>query len=225
MKFLIVDDDPDILKIAEKLVALQGYGVETCDTAMAAIDKLDDFSFDILVTDATMPAHSGFDLIRTVKRNPQLNYLTVAMLTGRKAKEDILQAAELGVQDYIVKPIEPTVFIEKINRLADQHKKKKKQKPQLTAYSMQVPIEINELTDIGINIKSPYPLAKGTVVTIDILELKEQGIEQNRFRAIFNSESKQAGFVNIELLLLDLDEKHQKKLSQVAKKFNSKKAA
>ena len=60
MKFLIVDDDPAILKITEKLISLQNHEVVSVDNALEAIQALGDLTFDILITDATMPAHSGY---------------------------------------------------------------------------------------------------------------------------------------------------------------------
>ncbi len=227
MKFLVVDDDPAILKITEKLLGLQNHEVICVDNALDAIQTLADLTFDILITDATMPAHSGFDLIRSIKKRKELSYLTIAMLTGRSEKSDIEHAVELGVQDYIVKPIDPELFLEKMEKLAERHSKKKDQKPVKSRYNadMHVPIQIMRLTDIGVSIESPYPLQKGTIVTIDLEELKEAGLLQNRFKAIFNTDSKDSNKVITELILLDLNEREQKLLAQAAKKWFGKKAA
>ena len=226
MKFLIVDDDPAILKLTQKFLELNGYEVNCCDNALDAIQTLGDLSYDILITDATMPAHSGFDLIRSIKKTPELNYLSIAMLTGRSEKSDIEQAVELGVQDYIVKPIDPEVFLEKAQRLAERHRKKKDQKPNKSATNaeMLVPIQVSRITDIGVTIESPHPLAKGTIVTIDLDELKEAGLNQNRFKSIFNTEIA-SNKVLIELLLLDIDAKEQHLLAQISKTKKRPKAA
>ena len=227
MKFLIVDDDPAILKITQNLIQMQGHEVNCCENALDAIQTLSDLTYDILITDATMPAYSGFDLIRSAKKRKELSYLTIAMLTGRSEKSDIEQAVELGVQDYIVKPIEPELFLEKVERLAERHRKKKNQKPIKSKYNseMLTPIQIVRVTDIGLSIESPYPLSKGTIVTINLDELKEAGLMQNRFKAIFNSDSGHENKVLTELILLDLNEKEQTILSQVASKWTSSKVA
>lgn len=227
MKILIVDDDPAILSITAKLITMLGHEVVCCENALDAIQTLGDLTYDILITDATMPAHSGFDLIRTIGKRQELSYLTIAMLTGRSEKSDIELALELGVQDYIVKPIDPQLFMDKVEKLVERHKKKKKQKPSLTKSNgvMNVPIQILRMTDMGVSIESPYPLAKGTVVTIDLPELKDVGLKQNRFKAIFNSEATQGKPVMTELVLLDLNEAEQTLLSKVAKKWNAPKAS
>ncbi len=227
MKFLIVDDDPAILKITEKLLTLKKFEVVCCDNALEAIQTLGDLSFDIMITDATMPAYSGFDLIRSTKKREDLNYLTIAMLTGRSDKSDIEQAVALGVDDYIVKPIDPELFLEKVDRLVQRHQKKLKQKPvKLTSNAkMLVPITVTRFTDIGITIESPYPLTKGTEVQIELEELKEIGLNQNRFKAIFNSESRHHSRILTELILLNLDEEEQKLLAQFSQKKSKKAAA
>lgn len=227
MKFLIVDDDPAILKITEKLIRLQGHEVVCCESALEAIQTLGDLTYDILITDATMPAHSGFDLIRSIRKKSELSYLSIAMLTGRSEKGDIEQALELGVQDYIVKPIEPELFMEKMEKLSERHRKKKDQKPTLSKFNseMLVPIQIVRVTDMGISIESPYPLVKGTIVTINLEELKEAGLLQNRFKAIFNSENKTSNRIVTELVLLDLNERDQARLAKVAAKWSGAKAA
>lgn len=227
MKFLMVDDDPDILKLVSVLLTAAGYEVDCCETAIDAIQALSNLTYDILITDATMPAHSGFDLIRSAKKKTELEYLSIAMLTGRSEKRDIEQALELGVQDYIVKPIDPELFMEKITKLVDRHKVKKLQKPSVIKYNseMSVPIKLLKITDLGLSIESPYPLVKGTIVKIDIDALKEAGLNQNRFKAIFNSKPQSSGRVIVELLLLEISETEQKILEQVAKKWSPDKLA
>ena len=227
MKILVVDDDTAILRFTEKMLSMAGHDVECVENALDAIQTLSDLSFDIMITDATMPAFSGFDLIRSIKKTPELHYLSIAMLTGRSEKSDIEQAVELGVQDYIVKPIDPEVFMEKVERLVNNHKQKKAQKPKPLEFNanMNVPIKILRITDIGLSVESPYPLTKGTIVEIYLDELRNVGLMQTKFKAIFNSDSKKEGRVNVELLMMDLDEKEQKTLVKVAQKWSEPKAA
>ncbi len=227
MKFLIVDDDPAILKFTEQLLKFKNFEVVACENALEAIQTLGDLSFDIMITDATMPAYSGFDLIRTTKKREDLDYLTIAMLTGRSDKSDIEQAVELGVDDYIVKPIDPELFLEKVDRLVLRHKKKSKQKPTLMKSNaiMSVPVTVTRLTDIGVTVEGPYPLTKGVEVEIDCQELKDIGIKKNKFRSIFNSESRHQSKVMTELLLLNLTEDEQKLLIQWSQKSTKKKVS
>lgn len=226
MKILIVDDDHAILNITKKLLQLKNYEVECCENALDAIQTLGELTFDILITDATMPAHSGFDLIRTVKKRKDLNYLTIAMLTGRSEKSDIEQAVELGVQDYIVKPIDPEVFMEKVDKLVERHKKKKDQKPTIekTMGEMILPVQVIRITDIGITIETPLALEKGAEIRVNVEDIRNEGIKQNIYKVIFCSEGK-ANTSVAELILLKINAKEQRTLARLSRKWLEKKVS
>lgn len=227
MKILIVDDDPAILKLTKRLLELKSYGVDCCENALDAIQKLGELTFDILITDATMPAHSGFDLIRTVKKRKDLNYLTIAMLTGRSEKSDIQQAVELGVQDYIVKPIDPEVFLEKVEKLVERHRKKKEQKPasDKTMGEMLLSVQVVRITDIGITIETPFPLQKGSEIKVNVAELRNEGIRQNTYKVIFSSDTGDSKFAIAELILLNINPKEQRILTKLSRKWLDRKAS
>lgn len=226
MKILVVDDDHEILKLTKKFLQIHNYEVECCDNALDAIQLLSDMSFDILITDATMPAYSGFDLIRTVRKTGDLNYLTIAMLTGLSEKSDIERALDLGVQDYIVKPLSPLVFMEKVEKLVKIHHAKKQQKPEKVQVNaeMRVPIKVLRITDIGVSIVGPYPISKDTVVAIDLPILKEKGIELNQFKVLYNNKHSGNSIVT-ELILLGATPEEQKILIQLAEGPSTKKGA
>jgi len=227
MKFLVVDDDPAILKMVQTLLEFAGHHVQSCENALDAIKTLNDLSYDILITDATMPAYSGFDLIRTVKKKSALKNLSVAMLTGRSEKGDIEQALELGVHDYIVKPIEPELFLEKMKRLVERHPKNQDSHKDMIRIeaNLQHSITVIQITDIGVRIESPHPITKGMIVKIDLPELKKVGIRQNQFKVIFNTLNANTKDCVVELLLLHLSSKDQEVLSSLAKKWMSNRAA
>ena len=69
-RILVVDDDADILKLAEQILTAAGHTVIVAEDALRALDWLGQMSFDLLLSDANMPLYSGFDLINTVRENP-----------------------------------------------------------------------------------------------------------------------------------------------------------
>ena len=81
LRVLIVDDDHDILNLAEKLLK-SSYDVLTADNARSALDILKSVQVDGLLSDINMPEMNGFELLRRVKKNKNLDHLTIAMLTG-----------------------------------------------------------------------------------------------------------------------------------------------
>ena len=74
-KILLVDDDPEILKVAEKVLAHANYQTETASDALIALDALNSSRFDALITDANMPRYSGFQLIQTVRNDKRFDHM------------------------------------------------------------------------------------------------------------------------------------------------------
>lgn len=117
-RILVVDDDPDILKLSERVLADgDGHIVYTATEPMQAMQYLDSLPFDLLISDANMPHYSGYDLVRTLRNNDSFEHLLVAMLTGRRQRKDVERAIQAGVDDYIVKPIDPLILIQKVTAL------------------------------------------------------------------------------------------------------------
>ena len=74
-RILVVDDDTDILKMAEKILVSAGHTVFTAEDALRAIEWLNNITFDLLLSDANMPHYTGFDLINTIKKHFCLSVL------------------------------------------------------------------------------------------------------------------------------------------------------
>ncbi len=119
-RILVIDDDPDILKMAEKVLASVGHTVIVAEDAVRALEWLNMVSFDLMISDANMPMYSGFDLINTVRKNTKFSEMSIAMLTGLRERSDIERAVKVGVDDYIVKPIDPMILIQKVSALFEK---------------------------------------------------------------------------------------------------------
>ena len=113
-RILVVDDDTDILKLVERVLGQVGHTVFTAEDPMRAMDLIQRVGFDLLVSDANLPHYSGFDLVQTIRHEPKYANMSIAMLTGLREKKDIERAIKAGVDDYIVKPIDPLILIQKI---------------------------------------------------------------------------------------------------------------
>lgn len=122
-RILLVDDDADVRKLAKRILEKDGHTVVIIDNGLTALDELNKNNYDLLISDASMPQYSGFDLIRALRRQPKHKDLVIAMLTGRREKQDIQLAIELGVKEYIVKPIDPPVLVAKVQSLLDNPNK------------------------------------------------------------------------------------------------------
>ncbi|MGB9770858.1 MAG: response regulator [Candidatus Kapaibacteriota bacterium] len=115
MKFLVVDDSPTMRRIV--INALKTFGIEDiveAEDGQDALAKLKENKIDFVITDWNMPNMNGLDLTKTIRSSEQWKNLPILMVTTRGLKEDIIQALQAKVNNYIVKPFTPQVLKEKI---------------------------------------------------------------------------------------------------------------
>ncbi len=115
MKFLVVDDSPTMRRIV--INALKSFGIEDvveAEDGQDALSKLQSNKIDFIITDWNMPNMSGLDLTKTLRASDQWKNIPILMVTTRGLKEDIIQALQAKVNNYIVKPFTPQVLKEKI---------------------------------------------------------------------------------------------------------------
>ncbi len=116
-KFLVVDDSVTMRRIVVNTLKSIGYEhyVEA-DHGKDAIDKLsEDSTITFVITDWNMPIMSGLELTKAIRASERLKRLPILMVTTRGVKEDIVQALQARVSNYVVKPFTPQVLKEKID--------------------------------------------------------------------------------------------------------------
>lgn len=118
MKILIVDDFATMRRIIKNLLRDLGFNnVEEADDGTTALPMLREGEFDLLITDWNMPAMQGIDLLRQVRQDADLSRLPVLMVTAESNKDQIVEAAQAGVNGYIVKPFTTQTLKEKIEKI------------------------------------------------------------------------------------------------------------
>jgi two-component system, chemotaxis family, chemotaxis protein CheY len=117
MKFLVVDDSATMRRIVVNSLTRIGYGeaIEAADGEEAL--ELLDGSVGCIITDWNMPKMSGIDMVRALRARPDGRSVPVLMVTTRSVREDILDAIDAGVSNYIVKPFTPQVLREKLEQI------------------------------------------------------------------------------------------------------------
>ncbi len=119
LKFLVVDDSVTMRRIVINSLKQIGHDsfVEAGD-GRDALNKLQaDNSISFIITDWNMPDLTGLDLVKAVRANPKYETLPILMVTTRGMKEDIVEALQAKVNNYIVKPFTPQVLREKIEQI------------------------------------------------------------------------------------------------------------
>ena len=124
MKILIVDDFATMRRIIKNLLRHLGFNnTFEADDGLTAIPMLNTGNYDFLVTDWNMPGMTGFDLLKHVRADPDLKDLPILMVTAESKREQIVAAAQAGVNGYIVKPFTAAVLKEKIEKIFERVQK------------------------------------------------------------------------------------------------------
>ena len=118
INILIVDDLPAMREIIRNSLHELGFdNTSEADDGQTALPMLKTGKFDFLVTDWSMPEMDGLTLLKTVRADEQLGDLPVLMVTAEAKRAQIVDAAEAGVNAYIVKPFTAETLKEKIDRI------------------------------------------------------------------------------------------------------------
>jgi len=121
MKILIVDDFSTMRRIIKNLLRDLGFNnTQEADDGTTALPMLQAGGFDFLVTDWNMPGMTGLDLLKAVRADPKLASLPVLMVTAEAKKDQIIEAAQAGVNGYIVKPFTAQTLKEKIDKIFER---------------------------------------------------------------------------------------------------------
>ena len=118
LKFLVVDDFSTMRRIVKNLLQELGYAnIEEADDGATALPMLQAGDFDFLITDWNMPGMPGLDLIKAVRGDAKLAKMPVLMLTAEAKREQIIEAAQAGVNGYVIKPFTAETLKEKLDKI------------------------------------------------------------------------------------------------------------
>jgi two-component system chemotaxis response regulator CheY len=118
MKILIVDDFSTMRRIVRNLLKQLSFNnVDEAEDGDVALEKLKEGSYDFVITDWNMPNMTGLELLKAIRSDDNLKALPVLLITAEAEKENVVLAAEAGVNDYIVNPFTGDVLQQKINRI------------------------------------------------------------------------------------------------------------
>jgi two-component system, chemotaxis family, chemotaxis protein CheY len=121
MKILIVDDFSTMRRIIKNLLRDLGFtNTHEADDGTTALPMLQNSSFDFLISDWNMPGMTGLDLLKAVRAEPKLAKLPVLMVTAESKREQIIEAAQAGVNGYVVKPFTAATLEEKIKKIFER---------------------------------------------------------------------------------------------------------
>jgi two-component system chemotaxis response regulator CheY len=118
MKILVVDDFSTMRRIIKNLLKDLGFAnIQEADDGNTALPMLQQGDFDFVVTDWNMPGMQGIDLLRAIRADERLKSIPVLMVTAEAKKEQIIAAAQAGVNGYVIKPFTAATLKEKLAKI------------------------------------------------------------------------------------------------------------
>jgi chemosensory pili system protein ChpA (sensor histidine kinase/response regulator) len=119
---MVVDDSLTVRKITSRMLTRAGYQVVTATDGVDALEKLEDFTPDVMLLDIEMPRMDGFALARELRRDPRTQSLPIIMITSRTADKHRDYAMQLGVNTYLGKPYQEDELLQNIADFVAEHK-------------------------------------------------------------------------------------------------------
>ncbi|MGE4131667.1 MAG: PleD family two-component system response regulator [Bdellovibrionales bacterium] len=216
-RILVVDDDQDILKMAETVLGHAGHTVFVAEDAMRAIDWLNHIDFDLLLSDANMPHYSGFELINTIKKDAKYKDMSVAMLTGLRERKDVERAVKMGVDDYIVKPLDPLLLVQKVNSLFA--KRPPNQYPEVNLISVGLSkgqlrrdIVVETVSELGVRIVTEVPIRSGMLIDVQCQFFTDLDAQPPPMKVLNVEQDEATGHYRAQLIFLGARETFLQKI-------------
>lgn len=116
---MVVDDSLTVRKITGRLLEREGYRVLTAKDGTDALDQLEDFVPDVILSDIEMPRMDGFDLVRNLRADERTREVPVIMITSRLADKHREYAEKLGANDYLGKPYDEDELLRLLRQYTD----------------------------------------------------------------------------------------------------------
>ena len=145
-RILVVDDDPQIRRVMRVTLTGQGYEVDDAKNGDAALEKLRDERFDLVLLDMNMPAMGGLETCRAIRAQSEI---AIVMLTVRDSESDKVEALDAGADDYVTKPYNASELLARIRAALRRTPWTHGPSGRLTIGSVEVDFDTREVTSRG----------------------------------------------------------------------------
>ena len=121
LKILIAEDDILMIKILEFILKKEGYQVTSCKDGLSALEKIPVLIPDLIITDIMLPFRSGLEIINFTKETYENIPIIVVSALGEE-EGTVVEAFNLGVDDFVSKPFNPNELLLRVKRLFAKRK-------------------------------------------------------------------------------------------------------
>lgn len=113
-QILLVDDSKTELHHLSEMLTRRGYQVRTAINGEEAMRRMEESKPDLILMDVVMPGQNGFQLTRTITRDPRYASVPIIMCTSKGQETDKVWGMRQGARDYVVKPVDAEELVSKI---------------------------------------------------------------------------------------------------------------
>ena len=121
-KVLIIDDEPDLVDTIQCRLDFDGYEVITAENGKEGLEKAGKEKPDIILMDYAMPIMNGPETLERLRNHPELKRIPVIMVTASAEAQSVEKVCSYGIADYIVKPFDFAVLVDKITSVLENKK-------------------------------------------------------------------------------------------------------
>ncbi|MGH2759146.1 MAG: response regulator transcription factor [Actinomycetota bacterium] len=122
-RVLVVDDDPQVLKLLRVNFELEGYDVLTATNGEEALDLVGRDSPDAIVCDVMMPGIDGLEVVRRLRAQPDTAGVPLVVVSAKAQRADVKAGLELGADAYVTKPFDPSELLTVVSDLLAKRRK------------------------------------------------------------------------------------------------------
>lgn len=141
---LIVDDNEANRDVLSRRLKRQGIAVATAENGQQALDMVRRQPFDLVLLDIMMPEMNGYQVLEELKKDPNLSYIPVVMISAVDDIDSVVRCVELGAEDYLFKPFNPVLLRARIN--ASLEKKRLRDQERAYLHAVQKELELGRRT-------------------------------------------------------------------------------
>ena len=177
-KILVIDDEQIVHESCNRILTEEGYEVKSAFTGQEGFKKIEEETYDLVITDLKMPGISGMEALKKIKKdNPNIG---IVMVTGYSTAETAVEAMKLGAFDYLPKPFTPDELISVINKAVEKKKVLLETKHLESAYrdatkAISSSLNLNEVLELIV--KSVVNLLKAKGCGVNLLDDTRKKLE------------------------------------------------
>jgi twitching motility two-component system response regulator PilH len=116
-KILLVEDSKTETMVITKILEDAGFNVKNASSADQAMERLRSYKPDVILMDVVMPGQSGFQLTRTLARNPEFASIPIIICSSKNHQTDKVWGLRQGAKDYVTKPVDAGILLAAIRRV------------------------------------------------------------------------------------------------------------